>query len=67
MLSGHKSKNILNKKKANILRYWYELVEECLEIEEQITHKNSIMGDWWKKIVNYPKRMGERYKKRVKL
>ena len=59
MLSGHKSKNILNKKKANIQRYWYELVEECLEIEEQITHGNSIMGDWWKKIVNHPKRMGE--------
>ena len=65
--SGHMSKSTLNEKKANIQRFWYELVEECLVIEERKTHDNATAGDWWKKFANTPKQKQQNYGARVEV
>ena len=41
ILIGRKCKSTLNEKKANMQHFWYEVVEECIVIEELKTHNNS--------------------------
>ena len=65
ILNGRECKSTLNEKKANMQHFWYEVVEECIAIEELKTHDNSKTGDWWKKFSNTPKHREKNYGRRV--